>query len=436
MVAMTDPTNVKVVAWDPSLPLVLRYPDYDGVHTAISDYGIGCNNLELEAIFAVIDAFEHAGNGEKFDMDSVFQKCRQAVTECIFRWREDSPSIEDSAKIDKLETTYAILHLSHVIVPLLGQRNNNPVGSVPFHTHGIATAGMVRCLRYNFIKRWLDDAEELMKLESADSEEAYWPVLQNLVETGCLSTAWELLSCHQLCRAAVRAIESPESSMTQEYLERMTDVYRSFTEIREILLFAPIPGGRTDEDDNIGEAADGFLDDEGEFSQPLQLHSGDFRLWETHASLYGDFPLDFQASRAKFKVDLWRDCIKQASVDSYVVRTIPELARIMNIIQGNFEDVQFHSWTHHLIAELIYKQPDIRPDDIVIRAQSIHGAYASPDTESDLLDPVFAIMGGNAVKALELLHQLGGGSRAALPATLVRTRLQGSFRGLQLTFEI
>ena len=99
-----------------------------------------------------------------------------------------------------------------------------------------------------------------------------------------------------------------------------------------------------------------------------------------------------------------------------LARKVPQLATILAILNGDFSSLDFDHWAEQVLAELLYKTPNIRPSDLHIRAQEAMQAF--DDTVGNQM--VLSVMKGNAPKLVELLHETGGGSGAALPAVVVR----------------
>ena len=74
--------------------------------------------------------------------------------------------------------------------------------------------------------------------------------------------------------------------------------------------------------------------------------------------------------------------------------------------------------TEALIAELIYVTPTILPNNIQVRAEKLMEKYPRV-LYAEMDDVLLGIMQGNAGQVIDLLHSFGGGSGAALPATVV-----------------
>ena len=86
---------------------------------------------------------------------------------------------------------------------------------------------------------------------------------------------------------------------------------------------------------------------------------------------------------------------------------------------GDLSKASFATWAEKLLAELLYKRPDMKPCNMSRRARRI-----VQDFDETLIPPqvdaLINIMEGNAGEAIELLFDYGAGSGAALPAALVR----------------
>ena len=109
--------------------------------------------------------------------------------------------------------------------------------------------------------------------------------------------------------------------------------------------------------------------------------------------------------------------------------------------------VALGTWAESLAAELLYSRPDVRPADVASVAADAMRRYGSAvvwddygddgkdgvgtgggeggdearrDWSSSFESIVLGVMRGDAGRAVETLHKYGGGSGAALPATMVR----------------
>ena len=304
---------------------------------------------------------------------------------------------------------------------------------------------------------------------NGEGRNAYWRVITKLVLRGCLELAYQLLSHHSLLVAAKQAFlaeqQQDETSahrravVSPDYAELLQDIHFGFHGVlKTIFLCAPLPGGRTDtHDNNVHDDNDDEEDnndyelDDNDYSiiprqmqsvryilQDLDVSRTDYKFWETTATTssrhHQDVPLDFQPDAAKRKHRQWQDYIKDLLLLQFqqgggdgggplasLLQHIPELQPILVILSGDLRDVTFDSWAEKLLAELLYRQPDISPANLSVRANKIAQELCQESSEKLVVEPLLHIMEGNAAKAIDLLFSFGAGSGAALPATLVRT---------------
>jgi hypothetical protein len=468
-----ETSTVRAVAWDPRRPAVLLIPTASSkegqqacMHTFSAHTGSGCNEYELSALLKVVKAYEETTAAS--DLQRLFGSYRAAVSECIDEWSEALQQQEDAREeelmnLDLLQMDYAVLHLSHVFLPLLPskqQRDNtnnseehwDPRYRDPFGIPGLATAATVRYLRHNHTLAMMETTiEELLHAAQPECYPNYWHTVTVLVLRGCLEDAWRLLANHSLYVAAtslLRHIDNDNDDHSNhhhhhadpQYVETMREIAQGFVLLRQILLLAPLPGGRSDRNDNaLGVHYDDDDDDLVEELQDLPVTPLDYKFWEpsnhntasSSSSVSRDLPLDFQADAAQRKHQLWQEFIKDnALLDSSLSRHVPEIRSILTILSGDLRECSVNylnnNWAEALLAELLYRQPAILPRNLGARAARIVSAQENNDNSSNnnsnpLVHALLQIMQGNAGHAIELLFLTGGGTGAPLPATLVRS---------------
>ena len=164
-----------------------------------------------------------------------------------------------------------------------------------------------------------------------------------------------------------------------------------------------------------------------------------YRLWEAHPSsrtgVLGDFPGRFQSTAALQVYRSWQHAVKGLAEVQALTRRIPPLQTVLALLSGDFSGIIFESWAEEFCAELLYKAPNLRLSDMHIRASRIMEKYKDNNVQDEddspqngdattaaavfFNDVVLSVMRGNAGRVVEVLHNLGGGSGAALPAVTV-----------------
>jgi hypothetical protein len=89
---------------------------------------------------------------------------------------------------------------------------------------------------------------------------------------------------------------------------------------------------------------------------------------------------------------------------------------VLNILSGQFENITFQSWSDAFCAELLYQRPELSPRDFYPRIKRVMEKYGAI---SPLENALLSVMQNNAGRVVSLLHDFGGFSGAALPATMV-----------------
>jgi hypothetical protein len=199
--------------------------------------------------------------------------------------------------------------------------------------------------------------------------------------------------------------------------------------LRALLLSAPLPGGRNDNQDScLASEDEDFEKDEHDLDEVLLegVAPSAYQLWDIATK--DDYPAVFQPSAASAVYKTWQRAVSEAvrgSTLAGVLRRIPLLKScVFTILLGQFHDVVFDSWPEALCAELLYVRPLIRMGDVSVRAARTmsdfgHPPQPSSEDDSTFEEIVLNVMRGNAGSAVMALHKFGGGSGAALPATMV-----------------
>jgi hypothetical protein len=453
------------------------------VDTFLSHAGTGCNSHELAALMKILQAHEQYYNGGTGEHDSsnnataasntrlslkqLSQEYRNALCDCLAGWEMEETNDEMagntnnnanggalSMSIDILRAMYSVMHLSDIFLPL-GMPSTSGQSHLdysylqdPFDTPGYATADTVRYLRYNQISEpeaidpdGIAEMLDSMQPEEFDGGVLYWKYLTSLVLSGCLEKAWSVLSRHSLFMTAMNSTSNSNEVEDTYYAASMEETRQGFHDIMEIFLRAPLPGGRnSDYDDVMGtpdwqedELDENHVNVDSYLLEGLDVAGQDYKFWEsgdasTSASSSGarasaDYPMLYSPDAAIRKHRQWREYVRERRSSFGLTRRIPEIDALLAILSGDFSGaVVFESWAERLLAELLYRQPDLRPKHLSARTRKIIKDTTGEDaSKNGILVAITSIMDGNAGQAIEAMYLLGGGSGAALPSTLVRS---------------
>jgi hypothetical protein len=446
MASSVDPSKAKAMSWDPKSPFALLLPSLlqgepAAVDTFLSHPGTGCDDFELAALLKVLQAHEDyyadtaAATGPEYSitLKQLSQEYRLALHACITSWELESTTTTDAhvkANYELLKATHAVMQESQIFIPLEQSQDDNNLLQNPMDCPGWATAETVRYLRYNHLDEpeTMDAATEEM-LNSVHPEEfgggaLYWKLVTTLVLRGCLDRAWDVLAKHSLLVSCTNGLTS--STATDPYdVTHMNQVVAGFHAIRELLSRAPLPGGRSSLFDDFSDDMD-FSDDLGSadyYLEGLEVADTDYRFWEKDTAdattATGDYPVSYNQEAAIRKHRLFRDFIRERKSSFDITRRVPEIDSLLSILTGDFSRVTFDNWKEKLLAELLYRQPDLRPRHMSARARKFMQDCGEDETEPTN-QVILNIMDGNAGEAIQAMYTLGGGSGAALPSVLVR----------------
>jgi hypothetical protein len=449
-----DTNTVRAVAWDPQSPATLMVPSVmdnptsggegfqaSRMDTFLSHDGVGCNAHETSALMELLnarDSYLESDVGDANAVRAVSRAYRKALADCVRGWEaelaseaEDSEGMDDEdgkeqENLELLKIAYAVTHLSETF--LLTPSNESFMVDYYENTSslpGAVTAETVRYLRLHHMAdptafvddSLMEDLENSMQPDQLDGGEPYWNLVESYLVKGCLNDVWALLSRHSLRRRAAEALAL--EGLDEYQATTLAQDQEGFRALEALLLSAPLPGGRTDEFD-----ADFELDEdvsrEGELLEGVPPSA--FRLWESNTGnrSSGDFPVSFQANAALQVYHSWQQAVKALPEVQALKRRIPQLQRILAILTGDFAGFEFESWAEELCAELIYKSPNIRLVDMNVRASRIMKKYEASEDPGGFDEVIIRVMKGNAGRVVEVMHELGGGSGAALPAVVVR----------------
>ena len=449
------------------------------LNTIFSHTGVGCNEHELAALAQIIDAAEaHSELSSQkqrssWDVLKALSKAyRGALRDCLCRWEDNLVELEETGGMDAdneqeqqqqqqhlevehlefLKLVYAVTHLSEIfLLPPPTETTSLDYYDSIYDIPGALTADTVRYLRHHHTVNALqqvdpDVLQELMDSmhpDQVDNGAPYWKLMNTLVQRGNLEQAWALLSRHSLCRRASDAHANAHnnnnnlgndgsSSMVLEEYEELTleKVQEGFSDLRRILLSAPLPGGRDDAEDidlgDDGSKPETSSSSNNNYEVLLEnVEPNGYMRWETSRTASqgpggSDFPTSYTPTIASRVRQNWQQYVVDLPSIAQLKRRIPQLETMLNILLGNLKGIAFDTWAEALLAELIYANPLILPGNIQVRAEKLMKQYARTTTHGGEMDQVLLkIMQGNAGSVIEVLFAFGGGSGAALPATMV-----------------
>jgi hypothetical protein len=462
--------------------------------TIISDRGVSCNTFESSALMKLIDfrdEYMKGGDiGKPQAMRALSRNYRKVLRGCIEEWNHDiqakkgHPGGEDSERetgtpaeeelsLELLRVTEAVTQLSETFL-LLPEEGNNPIFDSYEDTvnlPGAVTADTIRYLRIHSLGDAVDQFEDSIleqiqnsyQPDQCNGGKEYWELIEAHLIRGCVEgksvvdiveglqsifspkqcslvsysqfeVAWELLSNHSRVRRLEEMDNDPMGSVLNDYQTATLDDEREgFQALKDILLSAPLPGGRNnDEDLDFGE--EDHASDDGKDGQNKNgdtsivedeyiegIPTSAYRLWESSNGDRGsgDFPIHFDPHAAYQVYQLWKESVNGILALQRLRRRIPELNRVLCLLSGDFRHIEFGSWQEELCAELLYKIPNIRLVDIPTRTALVMKKFNDPPKEFDQV--ILNIMKGNAGRVIQIMHDfLAGGSMAALPAVMVR----------------
>lgn len=436
-------TPVKATAWDPKSPFTLLLPSLQEGKAATIDRlyshaGTGCDEFELAALMRILQAHEdyYAGiaDGDEgaavqpTSLKRLALEYRLALHACFTIFEQTASATANGRtklNYDLLKCMYAVLEQSQIFIPLV---QASDVLQNPMDTPGYATADCVRYLRYNHTAEpETIDADIPEMMHSLHPEEfgdgsLYWKLITTLVLRGCLDKAWEVLSKHSLnvsCNASLLAHQATDPYESSQ----LNEVVTGFQCIKELFNRAPLPGGRSSDFDDFSDEME-FTEQVGDtdyFLEHLEVATTDYTFWENegNAAAGRDLPVSYNQEAAIRKHRVFQNYVRDRRSSFQITRRVPQIDALLSILMGDLSKVHFENWNEQLLAELLYKQPNVRPRHISARARKF-----ITDCGEDVNEPTnhvkLCIMDGNAGEAIHALSNVGGNSGAALPSTLVR----------------
>jgi hypothetical protein len=396
----------------------------------------------------------------------------------------------DDVHLDLLRATYAVTHLSEIFLLLpSSQEDHNTLGygydTDMMNLPGAVTADTVRYLRKHHFgdinnvmhQSVVDEVHQLRHPDqyghdsngnsngNSNSNSAvneYWQMMEKYMVWGCLEEAWNLLSNHSIVHRIKAMDEDSDTNggsggLNNYQAASLAEDKEGFEALKAILLSAPLPGGRnnasdegfgdyenenTKNDDEQYERVGNDNDNNNPAVVEEELLGGiptsAYRLWETssgsgstnNSRTGGYHSVGFEPNAAYQSHQYWKQAIGTMPSLQSLRRRIPQLNRLLNLLVGNFRDIEFSSWQEELCAELLYKNPNIRLVDVNVRASALVQNHAHERNDSSMNndnnagtdtidDMLLNIMRGNAGEVVKVMHEFGGGSGAALPAVMV-----------------
>lgn len=406
-------------AWDPKSTATLMLSSGGNgapkLTPMLSNTGIGASPFETSALLRLLETKES-------EVKDAVESARQILYRCLEEWEGDIAAKEttvspyEKEKIELLKHSHSVLRLAQVFI--FSKK------SVQW-TSGVTTAPMVRYLRLCH----MDDlyAEMIQFIENhpdhPEEDSQYWEILEELVARGCLEDAWAMLSHHSICKPFHDQHHGTEGLNTYGSATKNQDL-KALLRLRALLLSAPLPGGRSD-------IQDPGIDDNAETGDSTVLLDGvqrtDHELWESsRISVSGIRTVGFNPHAASAAFRAWQNAVQDTNFEHLLTR-MPKISGCIALLKGDLSVFEFESWAEALCTELIYSRPLLHPNDMAVRAKSLMTKFGENDNVSETL---VSIMRGNAATVVEALHAFGGGSGAALPATMVSF----GFVGAQLLF--
>jgi hypothetical protein len=427
--------------WDTSSPASLYLVSSEDGNPALLQQlaypGAGCNKHELSALYAIIraheDFYEDDQRGSFKSFQQLSLQCRSAVQNCVKGWDDeqqqggpDALSSDDCNSLEFLKAIYTVMHLSDVFLPLLPSHNDINFQQDPFDKPGVATADMVRYLRCQHmleVEKIYPSIQEMSasaQPEQYGDGELFWACIRTLTLRGCLEEAWDVLSTHSMF---VRSNKHFNSYSDDPYLVSTLDETREgFMILQELMLRAPLPGGRNDYYDDCLDTPDWHDDDIEQteyFLEGLTVERSDYKFWEGATSGQTNFSMVYNSDAAMQKHRSWQVYVSECRGSFKLSRRIPELDSIMAILCGQLKQLSFDSWAEQMCAELLFVRPDIRPRNMSASASRIMKEMERRGIDNGPMEELLSIMNGNAGRAIEIMYIYGGASGAALPTTLL-----------------
>jgi Nup85 Nucleoporin len=333
-----------------------------------------------------------------------------------------------------LKRVYAVMHLAEIYLPLQSdtmswedsaRRGFDGRGSLlaedPLDVPGYVTADTVQYLRLHellsaeqSLNDTTDNVASMINSRYPEQDALYWPFLIALVTRGCLEQAWGVLTQHSLYRG------TSNEQLSDSAVDR--EIRDGFHMLKQLLLTAPLPGGRVaeydDRPDTQVEDVDGYQVD------GFGVVPSDYLLWSSVDRTSSGHPMGFSPHAALQKFREWHEFAERVRRTCSLSHKFPSIKLILAILCGDLNGVTFTYWAEHLCAELLYCTPDRRPRTMCARVQKLTRDYRQEDQNVAAIH----IMNGDAGHAIIALYKWGGGTGAALVSTLVSKTILCAYR--------
>ena len=428
------------------------------------------------------------------NLSELSKEYRGHVCECLMNTtsnNNDDDDNNDDGHYQSLAAIYATMHLNEIyLLPATTNHRNARGHQQQQHAvvdklegpPGSLTADTVRYLRLHHCYGELNSNAVLTLLDmdqpeyytTADNNDdnmtsiqqdpllmgpfpqPYYNLLMHLINVGQVKDAWAVLTRHSSCRRV------EEEAMRGEFSKEG----EAWTAFKAILLSAPLPGGRGEGDDSglvedINVEEDVVRDANVQWMQGVS--NGAPCLWEAFPKtanrerneLYRrqclqlglDLPMEhaevmperysegvamnvFTHWQREVKLVLQPGRMGDNNACSALFSRFPQLEQIFGVLLGR-SPVGTGSWSEMLVCELLYSRPNMRVTDISVRAR-VAMRNDGVEVEGGRLESmVLKVMEGSVEDVVVSLMGFGGGSGAALPATLVSfTSLESSSRSV------
>lgn len=450
--------------------------------------GVGCNSEETSALMLLLQQRDESNtlSSKEYSCQILSKQYRKIMLDCIEQCDErlaqqemadDSNTDESESNIlsveqmELLKLTHTIAYLCEIYLLNAPETGSNDYisSSTTSSTSGIVTADMVRYLRYchtyslnEYIASQIPESEWKQgepqqpqqqqnwdvinaMLNSPQPEyyshkgsststntSPYWELLRKLILRGQFDTAWAVLSRHSACRRSAGNVY--ESSKGTHVPTVVKEDNEAFGILQALLLSAPLPGGRYDDDDDglelldkMHKTSDG-MDVESEEDETNMLHGiprNAYKQWNVNTSPFEENEFQVQAAMHVFKV--WKIHVEQVMTMN---QSVANLLRRIPMIQTCIFDTILHTkqsftdndtWAERLLAELLFVQPDINKENVHIRASDWIKICTGMEVDNDqntIEDTFVHIMMEDAGSVIKALKLYGGSSGAALPTTM------------------
>uniref|UniRef100_A0A6U5KLI7 Nuclear pore complex protein Nup85 n=1 Tax=Corethron hystrix TaxID=216773 RepID=A0A6U5KLI7_9STRA len=191
---------------------------------------------------------------------------------------------------------------------------------------------------------------------------------------------------------------------------------QGFYDLRGILLFAPIPGGRSieEEDAPLPAASENIGDMDKDLF--LGIPFAAWRMWDGHGG---------GASSAMSHWRTWCSYLENSSKmgsDTFLgklIRKVPMLRwAVIDVLKGKVQWTEHVSWAEALLVELLYGDPRTLQSSLVEKARTAMHIAGGKSEVNEVHMKFLKILEGNAAEAVNTIHSLGGSGDSPIAATV------------------